>query len=386
MVDLSDGSFREARGEQISLTGIPVGSTLMVRSKNLDRGLHVQGGPTPRDVKKAIEYMRRNVHRKISVADLATAGQVAERTLRKHFRAFIGLSPLGYWRRLRLAIAREELLKGASGASVTEVATLYGFSHFGRFALQYRRCFGEAPSTTLSRGRACTEAKRAEAIGARPTEDVRLRRRSQERPSIAVLPCETSALEPSHRFFAECLAEGLATELCRVRSLLVLMPKPSQLLTTHDRRQVACELGARYFLVGRLAQTGERLRIIVRLLDTATGAHIWGGSYDGKIGDLFGLQDQVTEGVVKAILPSIRGAEIEQARRKRPEDLDVYALTMRAFPFVFASNPHSTWQALDLLHRAMQIDPTSHCRRRWQPLVMHNWRSTTARARQAKRR
>src|SRR5262245_10821225 len=357
MVDLSDGSFREARGEQISLTGIPVGSTLMVRSKNLDRGLHVQGGPTPRDVKKAIEYMRRNVHRKISVADLATAGQVAERTLRKHFRAFIGLSPLGYWRRLRLAIAREELLKGASGASVTEVATLYGFSHFGRFALQYRRCFGEAPSTTLSRGRAFTEANRAESIGARPSEDVRLRRPSQERPSIAVLPCETSALEPSHRFLAECLAEGLATELCRVRSLLVLMPKPSQLLTTHDRRQVARELGARYFLVGRLAQTGERLRIIVRLLDTDTGVRIVGDSYDGEKGDLFGLQDRITASVVKAILPNIRGAEFERARRKRPEDLDVYDLTMRAFPFLFAANPRSTRQALDLLHRAMQLDP-----------------------------
>jgi len=329
----------------------------MARPKSLDRGLDAQRGPAPRDVKRAIDYMRRNVHRKIAMADLAAAGQVAERTLRKHFRAFVGLSPLGYWRRLRLAIVREELLKGASGASVTAVASLYGFPHFGRFSLQYRQCFGETPSTTLGRGRALAEAKGALASDGNTIGDVGSRRVSHERPSIAVLPCETSALEPSHRFFAESLTEGIATGLCRVRSLLVLLPRPWQLSSMHDRRQVTREIRARYLLMGRLAQTGERLRIIVRLLDSATSAHIWGDSYDGEKDDLFGLQDRVTAGVVKAVLPSIRGAEIERARRKRPEDLDVYDLTMRAFPFVFASNPHSTRQALDLLHRAMRIDP-----------------------------
>ena len=329
----------------------------MAPAQGLDRVLHAQSGPAPRDVKKAIDYMRRNVQRKIAMADLATAGQVAERTLRKHFRAFVGLSPLGYWRRLRLAIVREALLKGAPGASVTEVATLYGFSHLGRFSLQYCHCFGEAPSTTLRRGRALAETKAAVAISSAGNGDARMRRLSRERPSIAILPCETSALEPRHRFFAECVAEGIATELCRLRSLFVLIPKASQLSAVHNRRQVARELGARYLLVGRLSQTGERLRIIIRLLDTATSAHIWGDSYDGEQGDLFGLQDRVTEGVVTAILPSIRGAEIERVRRKRPEDLDVYDLTMQAFPFLFAANPPSTRQALDLLHRAMQIDP-----------------------------
>src|SRR5262245_47173886 len=126
----------------------------MAPSRSFDRVLHKRSGPAPRDVKKAIDYMRRNGHRKITMADLAIASQVAERTLRKHFRAFVGLSPLVFLRRLRLAIVREQLLKRASGASVTEVATLNGFTHFGRFSLQYRQCFGESPSVTLGRGRA----------------------------------------------------------------------------------------------------------------------------------------------------------------------------------------------------------------------------------------
>src|SRR5262245_41825263 len=118
----------------------------MAASSDLDRMVPARTGPAPRDVKKAIDYMRRNMGRQIATTDLAAACGVAERTLRKHFRAFVGLSPLGYFLRLRLVAAREDLLNGANGGSVTEVATRYGFSHFGRFSSLYRQCFAEPPS------------------------------------------------------------------------------------------------------------------------------------------------------------------------------------------------------------------------------------------------
>ena len=80
-----------------------------------DRVVRVSGGLAPRDVRRAIDYMRRNVGRRISMADLIAVCHVSERTLRKHFRAFIGVSPLGFLRRLRLAAVRETLLKGTRG-------------------------------------------------------------------------------------------------------------------------------------------------------------------------------------------------------------------------------------------------------------------------------
>ena len=109
------------------------------------------GRPVPHDVKRAVDHMRKNRGRKITMADLVSVSGVAARTLTKHFRAFLGVSPLRYLRRLRLAAVREILLCGASGASVTKVATQYGFTHLGRFAVQYHRCFGEFPSATLRR-------------------------------------------------------------------------------------------------------------------------------------------------------------------------------------------------------------------------------------------
>ena len=92
------------------------------------------GRPIPHDLRKAVEFIRKGGSRRISIVDLVAHCGVAERTLRKHFRAFMAVSPLEYLRRFRLAAAREELLKGSNGTSVTEVAMRFGFSHLGRFS------------------------------------------------------------------------------------------------------------------------------------------------------------------------------------------------------------------------------------------------------------
>ena len=78
--------------------------------------------------------------------------QIAGRTLLKHFREFHGVSPMRYVRNHRLQRAREDLL-GAGALAVSEVALHWGFTHLGRFAAEYRRRFGESPSSTRARAR-----------------------------------------------------------------------------------------------------------------------------------------------------------------------------------------------------------------------------------------
>jgi adenylate cyclase len=182
-----------------------------------------------------------------------------------------------------------------------------------------------------------------------------LLRVSRERPSIVLLPFRTATAD--QRFFADSLAEGIACSLCQMRSISVAVAKSSSSAAWGDLQQLARDRSARYRLVGRLSQAGDRLRVIVGLFDAASERQLWGDSFDGERADLFRLQDRVVQGVARAILPNIRDAEIERARRKRPEDLDAYDLTMRALPLAFAANPDSARRALDLLARAMAIDP-----------------------------
>ena len=144
--------------------------------------------PVPHDIKNAIAYLRAAACRPTSMKHLAAHCGVAERTLTAHFRSFVGVPPMDYLRRLRLAAAREALLAGGLDLSVTDVAKLYRFNHFGRFADLYRRCFGEPPSATLRHARVAArerEATEYESAGAEPRPSLR----SRERPSLAVLPC-----------------------------------------------------------------------------------------------------------------------------------------------------------------------------------------------------
>jgi len=107
----------------------------------------------PRAVKRALDYMHANLEGPITSADIVAASGVAERTLFEQFRAFKGTSPMRYLREARLTEARRDLRRGEPGAKITEIATRWGFFHFGRFAHEYRRRFGEPPRATLSAAR-----------------------------------------------------------------------------------------------------------------------------------------------------------------------------------------------------------------------------------------
>jgi AraC-like DNA-binding protein len=108
---------------------------------------------TPRDVRRAIDYIEAHLDQAITVADLVEATGVAGRTLFIHFKNFKGISPVRYARNARLRKVRQALLRAEAGASVTDIAMNCGFTHMGRFSVTYRRCFGESPSQTLKRSR-----------------------------------------------------------------------------------------------------------------------------------------------------------------------------------------------------------------------------------------
>ena len=107
--------------------------------------------PAPRDVKRAIDYMQANLDASITIADIIAVAGVPGRTLFKHFRDFKGMSPMQYLRNARFDRVRRSLLLGEPAECVTSIAMEAGFMHMGRFAVDYRRRFGESPSETLRR-------------------------------------------------------------------------------------------------------------------------------------------------------------------------------------------------------------------------------------------
>jgi adenylate cyclase len=100
------------------------------------------------------------------------------------------------------------------------------------------------------------------------------------------------------------------------------------------------------------------VRITGQLVDAATGAHLWADRFDGGLGDIFDLQDQVTERVVGAIAPVVEKAEIERAKRKPTESLDAHALYLRGLAASYQfGNRQANDEALRLFKGAIALDP-----------------------------
>src|SRR5207247_2763307 len=98
-------------------------------------------------------------------------------------------------------------------------------------------------------------------------------------------------------------------------------------------------------------------RITGQLIEAETGTHIWADKYDGVLEDGFDLQDKITETIVGIIEPSVRRAEIERARRKRPENLGAYDLYLRALPHTQSAMPGDAAVAIGYLEEALKLDP-----------------------------
>jgi adenylate cyclase len=179
-----------------------------------------------------------------------------------------------------------------------------------------------------------------------------------DKPSIAVLPFDTMSGERDLSYLADGIVEAITAALSCIRSFFVIARNSAFTYKgkAANVRDVGNELGVAYVLEGSVQKAGTRLRIIVQLIETEGGAHVWAGRYDGTTDDLFDLQDRITEQVAGALQPSIRIAEVERARRKRPQDLGAYGYTMRAMPHVWALEKEESAKALGLLDKALAID------------------------------
>jgi TolB-like protein len=178
------------------------------------------------------------------------------------------------------------------------------------------------------------------------------------KPSIAVLPFQNMSGDSEQDYFCDGMVEDIITGLSRIKWLFVIARNSSFVYKGRviDVKKVGRELGVRYVLEGSVRKSANRVRITGQLIEAVSGAHLWAERYDRPLDDIFTLQDEITLAVVGAMEPSLRTAEIERVKRKRPENLDAYDLLLRALACDMAM-PQGVAQALPFLERALAIEP-----------------------------
>jgi adenylate cyclase len=289
----------------------------------------------PSCVHRTVSYLRDNLHQSISLGDLIGAAVAPERTLHRQFRQALGMTPWAYLRILRLAAARRAL-SSPSDHSITSIALNVGYNHFSRFARDYRKHFGELPSTTRRRAAQATK---------QPCPPIDLPTRS--RPCLWVTPFHANA--GHERQLAESIADHLASELSRSGIATVIVHRPSVL-----HRPIVDQS---YSLLGRLTRAANELRLTLRLVNDVTGHHVWAGTFDGEVDAPFALQDRVADAVIAEIAPALTSDEIDRLMHRPIASLAARQIALRSLPLALAADPDSARGLLAATDQALDTDP-----------------------------
>jgi TolB-like protein/class 3 adenylate cyclase/cytochrome c-type biogenesis protein CcmH/NrfG len=180
-----------------------------------------------------------------------------------------------------------------------------------------------------------------------------------DKPSIAVLPFENLSRDLEQEYFADGMTDDLITDLSKISGLFVIARnsaftykgKPVKI------RQVAEELGVRYVLEGSVRKADDRVRINAQLIDATTGGHLWAERYDGKLGDIFALQDKVTQKIVAALAVKLTAGEEQQITRKGTENIAAYDAFLQGWQHYRRITRDDLAKAATHLKKAIELDP-----------------------------
>lgn len=181
----------------------------------------------------------------------------------------------------------------------------------------------------------------------------------RELPSIAVLPFENQSDESGHDYFIDGLMEEVVSGLTRIRTLFVIASGSSLALKGENigSLEAASKLGVRYAVEGRVRRSGDRVRIWVQLIDAIDGRRVWHDKFDGALNEVFDLYDEVALGVAGVVEFSVQTQETLRANNHPTSDLRAYELYLRGLSRLRSYSKKGMYEALDLLHQALERDP-----------------------------
>ncbi|MDE3820071.1 adenylate/guanylate cyclase domain-containing protein [Sinorhizobium meliloti] len=181
-------------------------------------------------------------------------------------------------------------------------------------------------------------------------------------PVIAVLPFENLSSDDGWTRLADGLSADMIADLARYPDLAVISRQTMQSYRGRsDTRSVGRELNANYLLEGTLQAMGQKVRVVVQLVDARTGADLWSARFEESTADFFVMQDSVTQSVINALAGTYGKLAIigrEVARRKLPSSLNAYDCYLLGAELHDRFTIGKRAEAIRTLSRAVELDPS----------------------------
>jgi TolB-like protein/Flp pilus assembly protein TadD len=177
--------------------------------------------------------------------------------------------------------------------------------------------------------------------------------------SVAVLPFSNLSGDSENEYLSDGITEELINALNQVKGLRVASRGSCFRYKGKavDARDVGSELGARAVLEGSVRRSGDRLRVNVQLANALDGYNVWSGSYDHRLTDIFGMQEEIARAIVEALRLELPGAASAELVNAPTASIAAYELYLRGRQYFHERRKKGFLYARQMFRRAIEVDP-----------------------------
>lgn len=180
--------------------------------------------------------------------------------------------------------------------------------------------------------------------------------------SVAVLPFDNFSEDKENEHFADGVHDDVLTSLAKIEDLKVISRTSvmQYRAKAHNIRAIAQELGVSTIVEGSLRRSGNRIRLVVQLIDALHDRHLWAQEYDRDLTDVFAIQSALAKEIAAQLKAKLSPDETTRINERPTTNKEAYDLYLQAHAMY--SRPEETLDTLQrveqLYERATQLDPS----------------------------
>lgn len=177
--------------------------------------------------------------------------------------------------------------------------------------------------------------------------------------SIAVLPFSNMSADAENEYFTDGMAEEIINALSKIQTLRVTSRTASFAFRgkSEDIAEIGQKLKVSTFLEGSMRKIGNRIRITAKLVNVADGYQLWSERYDREMEDIFAIQDDISQAIVKALRVILTEDEKKAIEKTRKVNVEAYDYYLRGRQSIHQFSRKSLETARKMFRRAIEIDP-----------------------------
>ena len=177
--------------------------------------------------------------------------------------------------------------------------------------------------------------------------------------SVAVLPFTNMSADAENEYFTDGMAEEIINALTKIQSLRVTSRTSSFSFRgkNEDIGEIGKKLKVSTVLEGSVRKMGNRLRITAQLVNVADLSNLWSEKYDREIEDIFAIQDDISQAIVKALRVILTEGEKKQIEKARTENVEAYDYYLRGRQYFHQLRRKSLEYARQMFNKAIEVDP-----------------------------